>query len=369
MNDDGGLINANEEGTPLYVTAGLNTDVFDGKIMMVDAETFFEAADDLFVIEDGFATPESDVLRKHLFDKQSAGGGVVAPSIAILEGFGDYGEEPSFRDPMVGDEQDRIRLINGAELAYLKEQGAETIPLVITLENQEVFGRLFTALDVDDVVGLEDRLFAPEGGFTTTVTDLAARTYVQGIRDYEAFHTDFFDHIRSMQDDLKNDRMSKERFDWENKRMDELYMRETMRFGAFPQIHAQVMVLAAAGVEQVQIPHYFDSDQILEAVTEQANAVRDFDLSDVEPLELVSRYERMLALNPQDSLQRTAILNVDGEIDMTRQMLRGQLIDAIKADEDALALAREHLSDDQVVRLEADLLETPGPLFNGLRAE
>lgn len=363
--DTGGLINIQEEGAPVYVSAGMNTDVFDGSVVLVDAEHFFTVAEEHFVIEDGFGTPESDVLRKHLYDKQCAVGGIIAPSVAVIQDFGLNGEEPVLRNATSSDDAGKIRLSNGGELAYLKDKGVDTIPVVISLNDQDTFWRLFEALDADDSVSLEKRLSEAEGGFSTTVTDLAARTYTQAIREYEEFQRDFSEQRQLLERSLADGDYSKERFDWEAGRMDELYVNQASKFGAFPEIHSHIMVLAAAGVEQVRIPDYFDSDQILEAVATQADAVRDdLHLNEIEPLELVSRYERMLALNPQDSLNRTAILMLDGDVDTTRQRLRGELVEAIKADDEALDLARDVLSNDQLARLDADMSDAPGPLFN-----
>lgn len=368
-NTVGGLINVNEDGAPLYVSAGMNTDIFSGVVALVDAERFFEVAPDYFVFEDGFGTPESPELREYLYDKQRAAGGLIAPSLAVVSSFGDYGEEPELRDIKALGVGDKRRLAYRGELEYLKSRGAEMIPIVLNSMDEKVLGTFYDVLDVDEFESLERRLYKPREGFLTTVTDLAARTYVQGIREYEAFYHDFLDQRESLQRGHHQGALSKERLDWELRQMDELYERQSAHFGAFPDMHKHVMVLVAAGVEQVRIPDYFDSEAILSAVSEQANGLRDFDLSGVPAIELVSRYERMLALNPQDTEERTAMIMIDGKVDVTRQMLRGQLIDAIKADDEAVILARNLLRDDQVRRFEADMLDIPGPLFNDLRAE
>ena len=355
-----------------------NTNTSLSAIIKVRPEDFKRVADKYLNIKGERSSCESEVLNKHRFDIHAEEAGVVVPFLCSHPHFFDKNIEGDKK--LLEDERSETTLdiIGEGELKYFLDNGAEFIPIQISgdMEDAAKYAQLFNV--IEDPISADD--FTVEGDDVNAVLPDVDMNFEAPIGDvgelirsrkgYNEGQLDSYERDVKRWDEMKEQgECSDLEYSMNKERLDSEFADTARIYGSFPESHKYLNILAMAGVETVSLQKFYESQHLLSDMALQADIIKDeCDISYIkDPIDMLSRYERLLSFNPQELGEYTSwrgnVYNSDNDF---VHEFRASLAKLIASNTDALALANSELSSGQLKVFNNDIVSSPD---NGLTHE
>ena len=353
------------------VIMGPNVNSEGAMILKVKLDDFDRALGSHVALKKGGRGSDSDVLSEYRLDKQfKDGAGLTMPAVFPLGFF----ERARFDNTLLGQDghqddssQEKLEIYDTGLLNFMRERNAEFIPVYVSGTNDEVakVAMLLGATEVEplkseDLMQYGDDVHSVLSDSDRTlklpIDELAGMAHARGVAFYPHRMEEYRRDLESLERQREAGHLDDATYDWKKRELDEKRDRNAQMYGGFAQTHALASLLVAHGVETVSLQKFYDSSHTLVDVSQQLNDLEEFDLSAIDdPLDLVSRYEHLVAFNPQEVAGKYGSVTLDPENDDARQAVRIALAHAIQNDVEASTYAQLILTEDQKDRLQRDV--------------